>query len=339
MALQLSTSPHVHIGSSVSGVMLQVLVALLPGIVVYVWFFGWSIVVNILLASVTALVCEALMLWLRKRPLKPFLLDGSAIVMAWLLALALPPLLPWWMTVLGVMFGLIFAKHLYGGLGYNPFNPAMVGYVVLIISFPVEMTQWLAPAGVSGHHLGILDSASFIFTGASWSGITLDAVSSATMLDVMKVELAEMHTVEEIQSSHDLFEKRAWAWLSLGFLIGGVGLLAVGVISWHIPVAMLGSLGGLALIFYLVNTSVYPSPVFHLLGGASILGAFFIATDPVSAATTTQGRLIYGALIGVLVYVIRTWGGYPDGIAFAVLLANMAVPMIDYYTQPRVFGH
>ena len=319
--------------------MVNVLYALLPGMGLYVWFFGWGVMVNAFLATAVALAAEAAMLYLRGRPVRLFLSDGSAVVTAVLLALALPPLAPWWVTVTGTAFAVVVAKHLYGGLGYNPFNPAMVGYVVLLISFPREMTVWPAADVVSGHHAGILESARIVFTGPA-AAASLDALTGATPLDLMKTQLGLNQTVAEAWASPVFgdFGGKGWEWLGNGFFIGGLWLLYKRVITWHIPVAVLGSLFLMATVFSAYDPGSHPSPLFHLFSGGAMLGAFFIATDPVSAATTAKGRLIYGAGIGILTYVIRTWGGYPDGIAFAVLLMNMATPTIDYYTQPRVLG-
>ncbi|MEO7558335.1 MAG: electron transport complex subunit RsxD [Gammaproteobacteria bacterium] len=327
---------------SVSKVMLQVIYALLPGIAVYVWFFGWGVVINILFAIVVALISEAGMLALRQRPIKPFLYDGSALVTAVLLALALPPLAPWWITLIGTGFAIIIAKQLYGGLGYNPFNPAMIGYVVLLISFPREMTVWLAPEMLSGHSLGFIDTALAIFTGRLPEGLSIDAISMATPLDTLKTQVALGHSVGEVMSKSPVFGSlgsNAVVWINGLFLAGGLWLIYKKIIGWQIPAATVGSLFLIALIFYFVDLDVYASPLFHLFSGATMLGAFFIATDPVTASTTPRGRLFYGAGIGIFTYIIRTWGGFPDAIAFAVLLMNMAAPMIDYYTQPRVFGH
>ncbi|MEW6352897.1 MAG: electron transport complex subunit RsxD [Pseudomonadota bacterium] len=335
-------SAPLHEAAGVSKVMLRVVYALLPGIAAYMWFFGWGVVVNIVFAILVALAAEALMLALRKRPIKPFLLDGSALVTAVLLALSLPPLAPWWLTLIGTAFAIIVAKQLYGGLGFNPFNPAMIGYVVLLISFPREMTLWLAPAALSGHYLGLADAALFIFTGRLPQGLSVDAVSAATALDSLKTQLGMGHGVTEALRAGPIFGALGGygvEWINGLFLIGGLWLIRRRVISWHIPTAMLAAMAALALIFYVINPDRYAPPLFHLFTGATMLGAFFIATDPVTASTTPRGRLLYGAGIGVLTYVIRTWGGYPDAVAFAVLLMNMAAPMIDHYTQPRVFGH
>jgi electron transport complex protein RnfD len=341
MQFKLSTAPFTHRANSVSDVMRQVLYALIPGFIAYVYFFGWGIIINILLTSVTALICEALMLWLRNRPLRPFLTDNSALVTAWLLASALPPFAPWWLSVSGTVFGIIFAKHLYGGLGYNPFNPAVASYAMLLISFPIEMTQWPMLASLSGHHLGFFESFSIIFTGQPTGQLTLDALSSATPLDTMKTQLTLFHTVEEIQRSplFGSYGAKGWEWINGVFFLGGCWLIYKKIITWHIPVAVLGCLFAISAFFFIFDSDLFPSPLFHLISGGSIIGAFFIATDPVTAATSNKGRLFYGVGIGILIYVIRTWGGYPDGVAFSVLLMNMAVPTIDYYTKPRVFGH
>jgi electron transport complex protein RnfD len=319
--------------------MLGLLVALIPGILVYIYFFGWGVVVNITLAVLIAIACEALMLRLRQRPLKPYLLDGSAVVTAVLFALALPTLAPWWLIFAGVAFAIVIAKHLYGGLGYNPFNPAMVGYATLLIAFPKEMTAWL-PAGI--HELTFIDNLRYTFLNALPEGMTYDSLTMATPLDTVKTELAQDRTMEEIPVRYSgLFggvAGRGWEWVNLAFMLGGLILIYMKIINWRIPVAVIVGIFVIATVFMIPDPDLRPPPLFHLFGGAAMLGAFFIATDPVTAATTPRGQLIYGFGIGILIYVIRTWGGYPDGVAFAVLIMNMAVPTLDYYTQPRVFG-
>ncbi len=321
--------------------MLQVAYALIPGILIFSWLFGWGVIINILLASVTALTTEALMLRLRQRPVKIFLSDGSALVTALLLGLALPPLAPWWLILLGTAFAIIFAKHIYGGLGFNPFNPAMIGYVMLLISFPLEMTRWPAPLSLSDAHLTLSQSFAYVFSGHLPAGIRLDALTMATPLDALKTNLGLNQTIQEI-TTRPIFGSIAgtgWQWLNIAFLAGGLWLIHKKIISWHVPAAMLGSLALISLLFYIINPATYSSPLFHLFSGAAILGAFFIATDPVSCATTPKGRIYFGIGVGILTYVIRNWGGYPDAIAFAVLLMNMAAPTIDHFTRPQVFGH
>ena len=336
MELHNYSSPHLSLQGGVTVMMSRVLIALLPGMACAVWVFGWGIIVNCLIASLAAIAAEAGMLALRNRPVGATLYDGSALVTGVLLALALPPLSPWWIPVIGSLFAIVVAKQLYGGLGYNPFNPAMAGYVVLLISFPLELARWSPPFEPQG----LLDTLTLVFTGALPAGATLDGLTMATPLDAVKTQLGLNVTLSEL-AGHGLFGhfgSRGWEWINLGYLLGGLWLLRVKVIQWQIPVATLAGLFSMALVFYAVNPDTSTSPAFQLFSGAAMLGAFFIATDPISACTTPRGRLIYGAGIGMLTYLIRTWGGYPDGMAFAVLLMNMAAPTLDHYTQPRVFG-
>lgn len=337
----MSRSPYIVEKTSVSIVMLKVLLALMPGIAAYVWVYGTGILISLMLATITALISEALVLKLRDKPVQPFLMDGSAVVTAWLLALSLPPLAPWWLIVVGTLFAIVVAKQLYGGLGYNPFNPAMVGYAVLLISFPLQMSQWPAPQELAHAQLGFADQLQYIFTRALPDGLTLDAISSATPLDYLKTQLTLQHDVGEITQAQifGAFGAKGGELVVLAYLLGGLYLLQQRIISWHVPLAFLATLAIIAAVLHLVNPADYADPLFHLTSGAAMLGAFFIATDPVSGPTTPRGKLIFAAGIGVLTYVIRVFGGYPDGVAFAVLLMNICVPLIDAYTQPRVFGH
>jgi Na+-translocating ferredoxin:NAD+ oxidoreductase subunit D len=336
-------APHVVAPSSVGRVMRQVLYALVPTVALHVVFFGPGLLVQIVLGVATALLCEAAALRLRGKPLPPFLLDGSAIITAVLLALCLPPLAPWWLVVSGVAFAVLLAKHLFGGLGANPFNPAMVGYAVLLVSFPARLLQWLPPnvPGMEPADLSFVATLTTILTGAPPARFTWDAITSPTPLDALRTDLALGMTMGEAHARalFSTFGGKGWEWINLATLAGGIWLLALRIIRWHIPVAMLGALFVCASVMSAADPGAYAGPLFHLTTGASLLGAFFIATDPVSAATSDRGRLIYGAGIGVLTYVIRTWGGYPDGVAFAVLIMNLAVPLIDRYTIPRIYGH
>ena len=337
------SSPHIHHPPySTQGMMFKVILALLPAAATYAWLFGWGVIINALLAVGVALVCEAAMLTLRGRPLLPTILDGSAILTALLLVFALPPLAPWWLTTIGVAFAIIVAKHLYGGLGFNPFNPAMIGYVVLLVSFPRELTLWSLPAQLAEQTLGFGATLNYIFSATLPANLTIDALTAATPLDVMKTQLGLGQTTSGIMAAQPVFGfigGKGWIWINILLLAGGLWLIYRRVINWHIPAALLGSLFAISLLFFLLDPEHSPSPLFHLFSGAAILGAFFIATDPVTAATSNVGRLWYGAGIGILIYVIRSWGGFPDGVAFAVLLMNMAAPTIDHYTKPRVFGH
>ncbi|MBX9755832.1 MAG: RnfABCDGE type electron transport complex subunit D [Pseudomonadaceae bacterium] len=332
MALPRITSPHTTGNNRTQQVMLQVLLATLPGVLALTWLFGIGTLVNLLWAGLLALGFEAAILAIRQRPIGFYLRDGSAMVTAVLLALALPPYAPWWLTLVAVGFAISFGKQLYGGLGQNPFNPAMLGYVVVLISFPLEMTRWPAP-----HSVGMLAGIEQIFGLAQLP----DGWSQATALDALK--LNKSLTIDELWLQHPAFGSlggNAVEWVNGAFLLGGLYLLHKKLISWHAPLGMLGALLVMSLVFWNGSGSdSNGSPLFHLLTGASMLGAFFIVTDPVSGATSDLGRIIFGVGVGVLVYIIRTWGGYPDGVAFAVLLMNLAAPTIDYYSRPRTYGH
>ncbi|WP_028456060.1 RnfABCDGE type electron transport complex subunit D [Chitinilyticum litopenaei] len=338
----MNTSPFFVKPTPLQVVMLKVAAALLPAIAVYVHVFGVGILLQLLLATVTALATEAGCLKLRKYPLKPFLSDGSAIVTAWLLALSMPPLGGWWMVVLATFIAIAVGKHLYGGLGQNPFNPAMIGFAVMIVSFPAQMSRWAAPLALPGVDLDAAAQIAYIFTGSLPAGLSFDAIASATPLDMVKTALIQHGHLGDVLSGA-LFATGGWlpsqmGWIALAYLVGGLYLLASRIIPWQTPLAFLAGLGVLAGAMHLYDPGHYTSPVFHLFGGAAMLAAFFIVTDPVSGPTTPRGRLIFGASIGVLTYCIRVFGGYPDGVAFAVIIMNIAAPFIDQYTQPKVFG-
>lgn len=328
--------------------MLKVLYALIPGALASIYFFGWGVLFNLLIAISVCLLSEAVILRVRQRDVADSLLDGSALVTACLLALALPSLAPWWITVIASISAIAVAKHLYGGLGFNPFNPAMVGYIVVMISFPLEMTLWTAPMGVPhGAGTGWPDfttTFNWVFLGVLPYGETIDSISMATPIDLIKTQLSQMHDVSETRNNANfsaLFSSisgTGWQWINILYLAGGIWLVKKGVADWRIPTAFLISLILISNLFAVIDYSSNSSALFHAFSGGTMLCAFFIATDPVSASTTPRGRWIYGAGIGALVYIIRNWGGYPDGIAFAVVLMNIAAPLIDYYTQPKVYG-
>lgn len=336
------TSPHAHSEQNTADVMKLVLLATIPGFVAMSWNFGWGTTINLLIAVITALACESAVLKLRRRPLRFYLSDYSATVTAVLLGLALPPLAPWWIAVVGTAFAIVVAKHLYGGLGYNPFNPAMVGYVVLLISFPVQMTTWPAPYLIMPEGVGIPglgESLQIVFGSGN---AAVDAYTAATPLDVFKhntgLLVEQLYRTEPVFASGELAGV-SWEWVNLGFLAGGCFLLYRRVFTWHAPLCMLAALTLMSLLFYDGGSSTSKgSPLLHLLSGATMLGAFFIVTDPVTSATSNRGRMIYGALIGVLIFIIRSWGSYPDAVAFAVLLMNFAAPLLDNYTLRRTYG-
>lgn len=337
----MNRSPYISEAPSVSKIMLQVLLALLPGIAAYVYVFGGGVLVTIALATATALAAEAVMLKIRRRPVAPFLSDYSAVITAWLLALAIPPLAPWWLIVVGTLFAIVIAKQLYGGLGYNPFNPAMIGYAVLMISFPALMTKWPAALMIAQTKLSFADQLHYIFSGLLPQDIKLDAVTSATPLDYLKTQLKLSQDMTSIKAAplFGVLGGKGGEYVVGAYLLGGLYLWQQKIISWHLPTAFLGALALISGVFWLVNPAHFASPLFHLFSGASMLAAFFIITDPVSGPTTPNGKLWFAAGTAVITYLVRVYGGYPDGVAFAVIFMNICVPLIDAATQPRVFGH
>lgn len=321
--------------------MLKVLLALIPGVIVYAVLFGAGILITLTLATLTALFTEAIMLKLRRRPIKPFLTDYSAVITAWLLALSIPPLAPWWVIVVGVAFAIVIAKQLYGGLGYNPFNPAMIGYAALLISFPVLMTKWPAAFSIAETKLSFAEQFHFIFSNTLPAEVTMDAITSATPLDYLKTQLKLNQPMETIQAAPIFGSVGATGseYVALAYLLGGLYLWQQKIITWHLPMTFIASMAGIAGLFWLIDASQFAAPTFHLFSGATMLAAFFILTDPISGPTTQKGKIIFAAAIAIMAYLIRVYGGYPDGVAFAVIFMNICVPLIDAYTQPRVFGH
>jgi electron transport complex protein RnfD len=331
----LNNSPYFRKPASVRSVMLRVLLALLPGIAAYVWFFGPAVLLQIAIASVTALAAEAAVLHLRGKPLLQFLGDGSALVTAWLIVLTFPPIVPWWLTVIAVIAAIVVAKHLYGGLGQNPFNPAMVAFALMIVAYPSLMSQWPA--------VGFTDFAPQL--NAIFGHRQLDAITMATPLDALRTALHTADaraTVAGVLGNHATFGNiggRGWEWIAAGYLLGGIYLIQQRIITWHMPVAFLTTLLLISSGFSIYDSERFVGPSFQVFTGGAMLAAFFIITDPVSGCTTPRGKLFFAAGIGLLTWIIRTFGAYPDGIAFAVLLMNIGAPLIDMYTQPPVFGH
>ncbi|MDX1677025.1 electron transport complex subunit RsxD [Arsukibacterium sp.] len=348
MSFKIASSPHHRVSRSTSQIMLLVVLACIPGIIVQALLFGYGVLVQLILAAISAWLAEAIVMVLRNKPALPRLKDHSALLTAVLLAIAIPPYAPWWLIVIGTFFAVVIVKQLYGGLGNNLFNPAMAAYVMLLIAFPLQMTQWLPSISLQPETLTPLDAVCAVFSQYTCSGFSIsqlqnsiDGVSMATPLDTLRTDLAAGLTLTESMEAPVFYgiAGAGWLWVNLAYLAGGLILIKLRVIGWRIPVAVLGSLFLVSLLSWLAAADSNPSPLFQLFSGATMLAAFFIATDPVSASTTNRGRLLYGALIGVMIFIIRKYGGYPDGVAFAVLLANMSVPFIDYYTRPRTYGH
>ena len=305
--------------------MKRVLIATVPGLLAMFWLYGWGVLINLLLACSCALVLEAGVYRLRGQLNAR---DLSGFVSATLLALALPPYCPWWLCLAAVTGALLLGKHLYGAK-QNPFNPAMVGYALVLVAFPQSMTHWPA-----SHGLDLLAGLQQVF---ALPGDTPDAWAGATALDVLRIN--KSLTIDELFAGSPAFgyvAGKGGEWVNLAFLAGGLFLLQQRVFSWHAPVGMLASLFVISLLCWNGSGSdSHGSPLFHLLTGASMLGAFFIVTEPVSGAKSPRARLLFGAGVGLLTYLIRTWGGYPDGVAFAVLLMNLAVPALERWAAPK----
>ncbi|MFO3722269.1 RnfABCDGE type electron transport complex subunit D [Pseudomonas sp. HLMP] len=304
-----------------------VLLACVPGLLSLFWLQGWGVLFNLLLCAGTALACEPLLLAMRGQPPAPALADGSALVSAVLLAVALPPHAPWWLPVIAATVAIGIGKQAFGGVGRNLFNPAMVGYAFVLLSFPLQMTQW------PGQASGFLDSLQLAFTGHG----QIDAWAQPTVLDGLRHNRSL--TVEELFAQHPGFGSiggRDSEWINLAFLLGGLFLLQRKVISWHAPAGLLAGLFLFSLLCWNGSGSdSNGSPLLHLFSGSTMLAAFFIATEPVSGPKAPLARLLFGLGAGVLIYLIRTWGNYPDGTAFAILLMNLAVPALERQAARR----
>ncbi len=337
-------APHTTTANSVGRVMTIVMVALLPATLCGFWLFGWPAIYLWIVTLSAAVFGEALCLRLGGREALPALFDGSAALTGWLLALTLPPWAPWWIGVFGGLFATVIGKHVFGGLGQNLFNPAMAARVALLISFPVQMTAWVSPLPISAAAAPGMIEGLHITLGAL--SPAFDDIASATLLGHVKTELSRgidlLHLLTAAHAPADsltgtrtgsLGETAAWL-----IAAGGILMMFLRVIAWQTPVAMLAGVAVPAALLHFVAPGRYLDAGSHLFSGGVMLGAFFIATDYVTSPNTPAGRLIFGAGCGILTYVIRTWSGYPEGVAFAVLLMNSLTPIIDSYIKPRVYG-
>ncbi len=358
---KLTSSPHIHSGKRTARIMGWVLVALLPALGVQLYYFGFGVLFQILLALIFANILELLITKLRHKPTWFYVGDFSVSVTALMLAMAIPPYAPYWIILIGVFCAVILGKHVYGGLGQNIFNPAMVGYVILLISFPVQMTNWLVPMQVLDNPLNFSQAFELIFQGGisqenntalltvSQLNQSIDGITSATPLDGAKTILKNNPTQlwDAFFYQESIFDDTfaiGWTQLNFAFLMGGLLLIWKKIIHWQIPLAMLLSFVFLGFMHNLAHLDLegVTKSIFvldHLMFGAMMFGAFFIATDPVTAPVTTKGKWIFGTLVGSLLFLIRYFGSYPDGVAFSILLANICVPLIDQYSRPRVVGY
>lgn len=340
---QLAASPHAHGGNTVSRTMFLVLLALTPATLFAFWLFGWPAIHLWAITILSALLAEVFCLRLGQRPVGRSIGDNSVLLTGWLLALTLPPWAPWWVGVMGSLLAVIFGKHVFGGLGQNVFNPAMVGRVALLVSFPLPLTQWVLPLPMTAANAPGFIEGLHITLG---SQAIPDALASASLLGYTKTELSR-----HVDLLHSLADPLAhgFSWIgqragslgesaSLLILAGGIFLLVMRVITWHAPVGVLLGLAIPAAIAHALDPGHYLSATVHLFSGAAMLGAFFIATDYVTSPNTGWGQLVFGLGVGFLTFAIRTWGGYPEGMAFAVLLMNALTPVIDRFVKPRILG-
>lgn len=305
---------------SSAAIMQEVMLACLPALLALTVLYGIGTLLNLVWTVTAALLCESLACKLRQLPIKTTLADGSALLTALLLALALPPAVPWWICVLAVASALLLAKHPYGGLGHNVFNPAMAGYAVVLVCFPSFLLSW--PEAFVTPSVSLSYSFGFI--------PVIDSYTSATVLTVVQQNSSLMMEQLFNDSAFGSVSGAQSQWINAAFLLGGVYLLWQRIISWHVPVAFLLSLTVISLFYYDGGSSVSAgSPLFHLFAGGTMMAAFFILTDPVTGCADKKAKLLFGAIAGVLVFVIRHYASYPDGLVFAVLMLNMAAPLLD----------
>lgn len=327
-----ASSPHLRTTENLQRVMYDVVIALVPAMVISTIFFGPRVFAVMATAAVSAVLFEAGCLKIAgKTGVWRTAMDGSAIIAGLLLAFNLPPTVPFWMAVVGSLIAIGVAKHTFGGLGYNLFNPALVARIFLLISFPVQMTAWTGPR--------LIANGSVPADAARWIWRT-DAVSGATPLGMLKTEgLAAVQQTFSVQGNFIGMIPGCLGEISAAaLLLGAAYLLIRKVITWQIPVSFLGALAVFTGIFYLIDPAKYADPLFHLVSGGAVLGAFFMATDMVTSPLTRKGQIVFGIGCGLLTGLIRLFGGYPEGVAFAILLMNSTVPLIDRYTEVKKFG-
>lgn len=304
--LKVTASPHIFKGETVDRIMYDVLIALIPAIIASFIFFGVRSIYMILTAVITAVVFEALVLWIRRKPIS--IADGSAVITGILLAFNLSPCVPLWLVVLGAAFAIIVAKHAFGGLGYNIFNPALAGRAFLLGAYPLYMTKWVPAKFCTG----------------------VDAVTYATPLRIFQDKLPQA-----LPDYWDMFIGNIGGCIgetsALAIIIGGLYLLYRKIITWHIPVTYI-------LTVALLNILLKNDPLFNVLAGGLMLGAVFMATDMITSPVTKKGMIIFGVGCGLVTVFIRLFCKYPEGVSYSILAMNACVPLIDRYTMPKRFG-
>ncbi|NHF58632.1 RnfABCDGE type electron transport complex subunit D [Flavobacteriaceae bacterium TP-CH-4] len=321
----ISASPHVHSDRTAKRIMYDVVIALVPAFLVSVYVFGIHALIATTAAVGSCLLFEYL---IQKYFLRTevTILDGSALITGILLAFNLPATLPVWMIIVGSLVAVGIAKLSFGGLGYNVFNPALVGRVFLLICFPVQMTLWPTPVE---NNTSLVDAIS----GATTLGIIKDGLQIGETMGTISAQLPSNMNMLLGITGGSLGEMSA-----LALLLGGLYLIIRKVISWHIPVTVLATMAVMTGIFWWADPTQYVSPIIHLLAGGAILGAFYMATDLVTSPVTKKGMVVFAIGIGLITVVIRLFGSYPEGISFAILIMNAFVPLINKFFKPRRFG-
>lgn len=317
------SGPFAHTSNSSSRIMYTVVLTLLPAALMGVYQFGLASLQTLLVCSVVAIIAEYICLKLLGRATSACL-DGSALLTGLLLAMSLPATVPMWLAAFGSVFAIVVGKQIYGGLGQNLFNPAMLARVMLLICFPVEMTTWAVPTPIDF-------SGNQVTVPQGW--LQFDGVTAATSLSGLQHEPVSLAAQFFGSIGGSLGETSA-----LLILLGGLVLLYRRIIHWAIPVSFIAGLCVPAAIASLIAPDSFASPLSQLLSGGAMLGAFYIATDLVTSPTSVRGQLIYGGMCGLLIWLIRSFGNYPEGVAFAVLMVNAASPLIDHYLRPSIFG-
>ncbi|MBN2905377.1 MAG: RnfABCDGE type electron transport complex subunit D [Rhodobacteraceae bacterium] len=337
----LASGPHTHSRFNVSRTMIAVMACLSPATAFGLYHFGWPAVFLFGVTVTAALLFEVLCLAIAGKPILRFATDGSALLTGWILALSLPPWAPWWVGFIGAGIAIVIGKHVFGGLGQNLFNPAMVARAMLLVALPVQMTTWVEPLrGPDG--ASFMQSLAITFEGNP----EFDFVSSASVLSNVKSQLDAGQPMDLILAQVGSLQDQFFGFVagSLGetsaalLLAGGICLILLRIITVVIPLSVLGSVFVLSGAAWLIAPDQFPPPHYHLASGSLMFCAFFIATDYVTSPVTGMGKMIYGIGIGALIFVIRTWGAFPEGVAFAVLLMNACTPLIDEYVRPRIFG-
>ena len=331
--LVLSVSPHISTPNSTRKIMQRVLLSLLPAFIAAVWFFGWDAVRVIVLTLAFCIGAEALWCKIFGKPILKNISDGSAAVTGILLAFNLPSSIPWWICLIGALLAIWLGKQVFGGLGRNPFNPALVARVALLIAFPAAMTVWAAPRG---YETGPTPAASGIVTCAT-------PLSEIGTIDKTQPDAAEkLAALDTPELRQEYFFGKRGGCLGetsvFALLIGGIMLLCFKLINWRIPVFFLGTVAVFTGIVHYFCPALSPSASFHLLTGGLVLAAFFMATDMVTSPVTSRGCIIFAVGCGVITSLIRVFGNYPEGVSFSILFMNALVPLIDRWTLPKVFG-